>query len=213
MAEILPLKASEHDKVLELLPWFVTGTLSADETDRVESHLEGCAECREALAFERQLAEGVATLPLNVNDGWKAMSRRLVDEPPARTSEGGNVHFLRRPVPVGWAGAGALAAAAAVAVFFALPSGAPQPADQTFHTLSAPRNATPGQLVVLFKPDTTEQQVRVILSSHNARVVDGPTAAGAYVLHVEGTPARALDALRQSSQVVLAEPIEGAPGR
>ena len=213
MAEIFPLKANEHDKVLELLPWFVTGTLSADEMDRVQSHLEGCAECREALAFERQLAEGVATLPLNVNDGWKAMSRQLGNESPAAAPAGGNVHFLRRPVPLGWAGAGALAAAAAVAVFFSLPSGQSQLADRTYHTLSAPRNATPGQLVVLFKPDTTEQQVRVILSSHNARVVDGPTAAGAYVLHVEGTPARALDALRQSSQVVLAEPIDGASDR
>ena len=47
MAEIFPLKANEHDKVLELLPWFVNGTLSADETGRVETHLAGCAECRE----------------------------------------------------------------------------------------------------------------------------------------------------------------------
>ena len=212
MAEIFPLKASEHDKVLELLPWFVNGTLSADETSRVEAHLEGCAECREALEFERQLARGVATLPLNVNDSWNAMEQRLGDErrEPAPSS---NVHFLRRRVPVAWAGAGALAAAATVAIVLGLPAGQQPLTDQTYHTLSAPRTATPGQIVVLFKPDTTEQQVRVILSAQNARVVDGPTAAGAYVLHVDGTPTQALNALRQSSQIVLAEPIEGASAR
>ncbi len=212
MAEIFPLKANEHDKVLELLPWFVNGTLSADETGRVETHLEGCAECREALSFERQLARGVATLPLNVNDSWNAMAQRLSNER-REPAFHGNVHFLRRRVPVAWAGASALAAAATVAIVLGLPAGQQQLTGQTYHTLSAPRTATPGQIVVLFKPDTTEQQVRVILSAQNARVVDGPTAAGAYVLHVEGKPAPALNALRQSSQIVLAEPIEGASGR
>jgi hypothetical protein len=45
-------------------------------------------------------------------------------------------------------------------------------------------------------------------------VVDGPTAAGAYVLRLDGrTPAEAIGALRQSSAVVLAEPIasDGRP--
>ena len=125
----------------------------------------------------------------------------------------GNVHFLRRRVPVAWAGASALAAAVNRRHCPWLPAGQQQLTGQTYHTLSAPRTATPGQIVVLFKPDTTEQQVRVILSAQNARVVDGPTAAGAYVLHVEGKPAPALNALRQSSQIVLAEPIEGASGR
>ncbi|HET9161658.1 MAG TPA: hypothetical protein VFN88_13690, partial [Caulobacteraceae bacterium] len=69
-------------------------------------------------------------------------------------------------------------------------------------------------MVVLFKPDTTEQQMRVILSAQSARLVDGPTAAGAYVVRVDdGDPAVAIKALRESSQVVLAEPLanDGRP--
>lgn len=208
MAEIFPLKASEHDKVQELLPWYVTDTLSADEHALVDAHLERCAECREMLAFEHQLAEGVATLPLNVEDSWKAMSHRMAEgEQPEPVAS--NVHFLKRRVPVGWTALSALAAAATVAfAFVGLPSAQ---TGQTYHTLSAPAAPTRGQLVVLFKPDTTEQQMRVILAAQGARMVDGPTAAGAYVLRVDnGQPVRALAALRQSSQVVLAEPIEGS---
>jgi hypothetical protein len=208
MAEILSMKASEHDKVQELLPWYVTDTLSADEHALVDAHLERCAECRQALVFERQLADGVATLPLNVEDGWNAMSRRM--EQGERSKPGsGNVHFLKRRVPVAWTALSALAAAATVAfAFVGLPSTQP---GQTYHTLSAPGKPTDGQLVVLFKPDTTEQQLRVILAAQGARLVDGPTTAGAYVLRVDNQqPSQALAALRQSGQVVLAEPIEGS---
>lgn len=212
MAEIFPLRPSEHDSVQKLLPWFVNGTLSEHESARVENHLAECAECREDLAFERQLARGVAALPLNADDGWKAMQLRMADEaPPVRAA--GPVRLLRRRVPVIWAMAGSLAASVAVAAV--LTGVRPDaPAQQTYHTLGSPGPTANGQIVVLFKPDTTEQQMRVILSAQGARLVDGPTAAGAYVLHVDdGDPASAIAALRQSSQVALAEPLanDGRP--
>jgi hypothetical protein len=212
MAEIFSLRPSEHDAVQKLMPWFVNGTLSAAEAGRVESHLAECGECREDLAFERQLARGVAELPLNADDGWKAMQLRMAEEaPPVRAT--GTVRLLRRRVPVGWAMAGSLAASVALALVVVglRPSAAPQ---QTYHTLGSAAADTQGQVVVLFRPDTTAQQMQVILTAQNARLVDGPTSAGAYVLHLDsGTPAGAIKALRQSSQVVLAEPLanDGRP--
>jgi len=212
MAEIFSLRPSEHDAVQKLMPWFVNGTLSAAEAGRVESHLAECGECREDLAFERQLARGVAELPLNADDGWKAMQLRMAEEaPPVRAT--GTVRLLRRRVPVGWAMAGSLAASVALALVVVglRPSAAPQ---QTYHTLGSAAADTQGQVVVLFRPDTTAQQMQVILTAQNARLVDGPTSAGAYVLHLDsGTPAGAIRALRQSSQVVLAEPLanDGRP--
>ena len=60
----------------------------------------------------------------------------------------------------------------------------------------------------------TEQQMRVVLTANDARLVDGPTAAGAYVLRVEDARRdEALQRLRQSGQIVLAEPIEPADPR
>jgi hypothetical protein len=212
MAEIFSLRPSEHDSVQKLLPWFINGTLSARETERVESHLGECDECREDLAFERKLARGVAALPLNADDGWKAMQLRMTEEAP-QVRASGTVRLLRRRVPVGWAMVGSLAAsvALAVGVIGVRANAAPQ---QTYHTLGSAAASTQGQIVVLFKPDTTEQQMRVVLGAQDARLVDGPTAAGAYVLHIDnGNPADAIKALRQSSQVVLAEPLanDGRP--
>lgn len=212
MAEIFSLRPSEHDSVQKLLPWFVNGTLSARETERVEAHLAQCDECREDLAFERELARGAASLQLNADDGWKAMQLRMAEQaPPARAT--GAVRLFRRRVPLGWAMAGSLAASVALAVLVTgvRPNGAPQ---QTYHTLGSAAADARGQLVVLFKPDTTEQQMRVVLAAQGARLVDGPTAAGAYVLHIDdGDPAVAIKALRGSNQVVLAEPLanDGRP--
>lgn len=211
MAEIVPLRPSEHDAVQQLLPWHVNGTLSAEETARVEAHLAECEECRHDLACERELAREVALLPLDVDDGWQAMTMRLPEQ--GANDDGLRLPRFSRSGPVGWAVGGALAASVAFAVAIV---GLQQPLTpaQTFHTLGSAGGAAPGQAIVLFRPDTTAQQMRALLAAQGARVVDGPTAAGAYVLRIDGrSPAEAIGALRQSSEVVLAEPIasDGRP--
>jgi anti-sigma factor RsiW len=206
MAEIYPLRPSEHDVVQQLLPWHVNGTLAADETARVEAHLGQCEDCRQDLAAERELARDVALLPLDVDEGWQAMTLRLGTAPAG--NDNGRGSFMRRPIAVGWAVGGAIAASLVLTVG-AMGLQRPAVANQTFHTLGSPAVTSAGQVVVLFRPDTTEQQMRAILGAQGARVVDGPTAAGAYVLRLDGRDASsAIDGLRQSSQVVLAEPIE-----
>ncbi len=211
MAEIYPLRPSEHDAVQQLLPWHVNGTLAADEAARVEAHLGECEDCRHDLAAERELARDVALLPLDVGEGWQAMSMRLATAPAG--NDNGRASFMRRPIAAGWAVGGAVAASAVLAVG-AMSLQRPAFPDQTFHTLGSPAATSGGQVVVLFRPDATEQQMRAILAAQGARVVDGPTAAGAYVLRLDGHDASgAIDGLRQSSQVVLAEPIasDGRP--
>jgi anti-sigma factor RsiW len=211
MAEILPLRPSEHDAAQQLLPWHVNGTLSADETARVEAHLAACEDCRQDLAGERELAREVALLPLDVDDAWQAMAMRLPDA--VKGGGGDRAPLFSRSGPVGWAVGGALAASIVLAVAIA---GLQRPAApaQTFHTLGSPGATGSAQAIVLFRPDTTAQEMRAILAAQGARLVDGPTAAGAYVLRIEGrSPADAIAALRQSSEVVLAEPIasDGRP--
>src|SRR4051812_531011 len=48
-----------HQRVLELLPWYVNGTLETAERQTVEGHLAGCARCRGELAAARDLARVV----------------------------------------------------------------------------------------------------------------------------------------------------------
>jgi hypothetical protein len=202
MAEIFPFRPSEHESVQKLLPWFVNGTLSAHESGLVEAHISECDECHADLTLERQLAHDIATMPRNADDGWNALQSRLAIEAPRHVARG-SYRLLRRAVPLGWAMAGSLAASVAVAMAVRQ-NNVPE---KTFHTLGSAPAAAGGEVIVLFRPDTTENQMRVILSAQDARLVDGPTAAGAYVLRIDGDAARAIEALRQSNQIVLAEPL------
>jgi hypothetical protein len=66
-------------------------------------------------------------------------------------------------------------------------------------------------MIVIFRPDVTEAEMRGALRAANARLVDGPTAADAYVLT---TPAAqrsaALALLKARHEIVLAEPMDAA---
>lgn len=189
-----------HDEASELLPWFVTGQLDADEQAQVAAHVAGCAECQAEVAFQRQLEVEVARLPLDVERGWARMRGRIEandDAPPAPA---------RRSVRASWIGWG-------VAATFAVVAGAawlPQGQDPQYAALGDGRAERGGNAVVVFHPDTTERQMREALKAGEARLVDGPTAAGGYVLAVPAAKRTAvLAALRARTNVVLAEPIDG----
>lgn len=210
MAEIIRLRASPHDEAEALLPWLVNGTLSSAELDRVEAHLAECAECRAALATERRLAAGVATLPLDPCSSWERIKQRVDVRAPAqfRTPE----PLWRRQVPVGWAVASPFAAAAAAALLF-FDVAPERPADPQYHALSAPANVQPANLVVQFEPATRVGDMQHMLGSVDARLVDGPTETGAYLVRVDQAKRElALKRLRDSDSIALAEPID-APAR
>jgi hypothetical protein len=67
-----------------------------------------------------------------------------------------------------------------------------------------------GNLVVLFRPETAERDIRTLLDGAQARVVEGPLTTGAWVLRVDGARRDAVVAqLRASPRVSLAEPLDG----
>lgn len=62
----------------------------------------------------------------------------------------------------------------------------------------------------MFRADTTVEEVKSTLKSANASIVDGPTAADAYLLHVpERQRNQALARLRADDDVQMAEAIDG----
>jgi hypothetical protein len=66
----------------------------------------------------------------------------------------------------------------------------------------------------MFRPDVSEQQLRSMLLTHDARIVDGPTVAGAYILRVpDNERAKTLAEFQQSKDLVLAQPIDPEPAR
>lgn len=208
MAEIIRLRGSPHEQAQHLLPWYINGTLEADEAAMVEAHLAECPECRADLAAERVLAGDVAALPVDVEHAWSTLSDRIdAAGPPRRLAE--PVPFLRRKVAMGWALGGPLAAAAAVAFAVAVIPRAPLSAGETYRALGSAPIAAPGNALVMFRPDTRDSDLRAALTRAGARIVDGPTASGAYVVRIAfDRRGQAIDGLRASPQIVLAEPID-----
>jgi hypothetical protein len=78
-----------------------------------------------------------------------------------------------------------------------------------YHGLSASSPVRSGNLIVMFQPGITEQQFRAALTGIGARLVDGPTAAGAYVLSVpQNRRDPVLQTLRIRDDVLLAQPLD-----
>jgi hypothetical protein len=84
------------------------------------------------------------------------------------------------------------------------------PSPAAYRALGGSPATAGGNAVLMLKPTTTEGELRRLLVGSGARLVDGPTASGAYVLHVPqgGRPA-ALARLKSDANVVVAEPIDG----
>lgn len=187
-----------------LLPWHVNGTLDPAEAAWFDAHLAQCAECQADLETEKVLRVHVASLPVETGPVRLPEFDRIATRP--NSAEAAPWTFLRRRITLGWALAGQAAIAAAAGIFLLA---TPAPQEDQYRLLGSGPGAMRGNAIVLFSPDTAEQDLRNALIRAGGRVVDGPTASGAYIVRLpEATRDKALDRLRQVPQVVLAEPID-----
>ena len=201
MGDLLHLH-NAHEKAQMLLPWYANGTLEPDDAASFEAHLAECEECRADLTANRALRQLYAETPVP----------REPVRPAVRPAIGGSSGQLGRRLSSGWGRAAqfALAAAAAVALVVFV---TPNERDGEYRLLSSDDAAEQGNAIVLFSPDTAERDLRAALDQAGARLVDGPTASGAYVVQIpEQHRTQALAGLRALPQVVLAEPVDAAGG-
>jgi anti-sigma factor RsiW len=211
MGRIIHLAGDPHQQTQALLPWYINGTLDENELTTVEQHLSECRECQADFAAEHSLGTDIASVPMDVDKGWAAMRARLnegtykpapvVSAPRARPS------FFRRSIPMNWVLSAQAAAAVLIFGVARLASLTPEP---VYHTLSSTPGAASANLLVIFRPDTVEQDLRASLMRSGAHIVGGPTDSNAYVLHVaDNGRTAALSKLRADAHVTLAEPIDG----
>ena len=206
MGDIIPLRSNSHNEVQELLPWFVNGSLAPEEARRVEAHRAACAECRSDLSAERQMAAAVARLSLECEGAWERMRELLSEEGRA------GARWFRKRVWISWTSAAPLAVAAALALVF-VNVGPKQPIEPQYRGLSAADTAQQANLIVQFQPATRVADMRRMLDLSKARLVDGPTVTGAYLLRVDQRNRQlALQKLRDDEAIALAEPIDAPPG-
>lgn len=201
--DIVQMDASTHKTVSELLPWYVNNTLADDEIALVDQHLQNCPRCRADLEWQRNMlaADAGMTVTGDADKAWARMRARL--DAPQRQHKRFDwlwQWWQASPRWSRWAMAVQLAAIIGLTATLLLPAPPPQ------YRLLGAADAAQGNLVVVFRPETSERQLRLLLRAHQARLVDGPTLTDAYVLQVPRARHGAiLQALRGEPAVVLAE--------
>jgi anti-sigma factor RsiW len=213
MAEIIHFNNNPHKQTQTLLAWYANGSLDPEEHAEVEAHLVECAECRADLKLEHALSAGISSLPPDMEQGWSQLrSRVLGQSQPAPRVTPFRFSRLQPALPTAWVLTAQAASLAVIAGLAWMVLAQPRPVAAYRVLGSAPVAAT-GNLVVVFKPGTSEQALRAALVGDGARIVDGPTASGAYVLHVaQAQRGAALGHMQADSDILLAEPID-AGGR
>lgn len=220
MTQILPFPTDRHAEVHLLLPWYVTGQLDAVETAFVAEHLAECGACRADLVQERHLADAVARDTGETGDSWAAMAARLDATSSVSVATAAQRRRTRdplraarravmRPRTLRWVVAAQFVAVLALGAQTLTQRSDGRPG--AYHVLGDAGATRSGNVLAMFRPEASEAAFRRALQASGARLVDGPTASGAYVLAVPGDAA--LARLRRDADVTMAEPIEQAPAK
>ena len=201
------MPSDPHDLAEELIPWYATGRLDAADRTLVEAHLATCARCQRQLAGEQMLIDQFQAMSPEIDSGW-AQLRGQIEARPARPSAHETLtdfwNLLKRPVVAALATA-QVAFVAAAAMLFQWIS---QP---TYVALGAGQAAASANIIVMFRPDAHEADLRGAIAGSGGTLVGGPTEADAYLIHV---PAKArsgaVEKLQRNANVTLAQPIDAA---
>ena len=196
-----------HDPAEELLPWYATGQLDEADRARVENHLYSCGACREQLAAERLMMKEFRATSPQVESGWARLKARIDPSRPKRPAKPPIFAelwaILSRP-------AVATLAAAQLALVVVGGGALYSLTRPDYHVLGSSPAPAAANAIVMFGGATKEADVQTALNAAGASIVDGPTDAGAYLVHID--PAKrssALARLQANSGVQLAQPIDG----
>lgn len=183
----------------ELLPFYVNGTLDADENRLVADHLSNDPELAEQAEVLRAIRAQMQDEVPEYSPGAFGLARLMREiEAPAPVSAPAPVVADRRP---------AFAALAAVVALVAVVTGSvmlrPDAAAPVYYE-QASGDAGDAVLTLAFRPDATQADMTDLLLSYGLVVVDGPSALGLYrVQSLDGADLEALAAeLAQQTQIV-----------
>jgi len=198
----------KRDESLELLlPWYVNGTLEAEERRQVEAYLESNSDARDEVALLRELRQQVKDEKIENSPGELGLQRLKREIKQVGAQPGGGDRMTGRTVTVAsfWRPL-AVAACLAVVVQAGVMVGLGGWPGSDVEIASGTAGLTPPVLQVTFEPGATEQEIRDVLQSAGASIADGPTALGVYNLRLvdAGTTTvdEALATLRARADVV-----------
>ena len=205
-----------HQEAAELLPWLVNDTLSHVEQAQVERHIAECIACKQEVVHLRTLQ--AALTREDADPGATQALARLQPRLARADSKGAGAPVLWQALRTHWQATRPWVRGTVIAQFIVIASlslfasSTLQP--KYYHTLSRPAApASPAAtVVVVFDATISERQLRDLVLQLSARIVDGPSPAGAYTLEVEQAQQRSVLAqLRAQSVVKFAEPGAAIP--
>lgn len=217
---------ADHQATWEQLPWYVNGTLEAEELDQVERHVADCVACRAELDSLHELARLIHDSREPQGSPEASLKDVLARIEKAQRDEAGRAEEPRpgrrgrvRPGPwrrtPRWMRAALLGQAAAILLLvslFALPPERRTRGDYRTHSADAPvATDARTRINLVFEPDTTEARLRELVSSIGGEIIAGPTARGVYTVAApvgeSGDPSqeRLLELLRAQPEIGFAE--------
>jgi anti-sigma factor RsiW len=201
------MASDPHEQAEELIPWYATGQLDAADRALVDAHLASCARCQRVLAGEQVLIGEFQSMSPEIDSGWAQLRGQIEARPPIRRGIRESLaefwELLKRPVVAAIATA-QVAFVAAAALLFQWIS---QPTYVALGSGQAPNSAN---VIVMFRPDARESDLRSAIAGSGGTFVGGPTEADAYLLHVPANGREAaIGKLQKNSHVTLAQPIDG----
>lgn len=207
-----------HRQTIESLPWYVNGTLEADERARVERHLGECLTCRAALREEQRtqvLVREQQDVPLSAEHGLSDLLSRIDSgKKQARPT-------LVRPVPVYALTIGAFVIVIGSLFLLSTRILEPDQSSAAFSTLSDTADIGQPQIDIVFADSVDDEEIAEIVDSFGGRLIGGPTALGRYTVALppeEGSPEEAVierlagdERIRFVGRSFIGVPEEAAP--
>ena len=186
----------EHQDISALIPWYVNGSIGEQGRQRVDEHLLQCANCRNDMALERSVYQGMTAeraVEYMPAASLKRLHARLDGIDTAASADMAvavDAPEIEMPGRRSMQWPGLMAASLAVmAVALSLLAAdrwlqfrahATQP---DYYTVTTATPHAPGEVIrAVFSPTITLVELQTLLDEAQLRIISGPTEAGVYSL-------------------------------
>ena len=212
MSDPETLPAGVHPEV-ELLPWYATGTLGEADRERVAQHLASCRDCTRELEDLTEIRRVLTELSRQETEPSTRLARSVMarisaerigrERPQERASwvaaVDGWFRSLLMPQWVPSLAAILLVVQMGLLLWVTVPPA--ERGEVSTRSVGMPTQAA--KIAVIFQASASEERIRSLLQRLQARVVDGPTAEGVFMITITtGNPAAAMALLREERAVV-----------
>jgi hypothetical protein len=202
-------------RVLELLPWYINGTLEGDERELVKRQVLASLTCRKELERQRRLQELIRREDAEAFVADRAFERLMARIKASDSTS--RAHQRRAGGATTWNRFAAAAALVAAVSALWWRADTTDVAPATYETMSRPQPADSRSATVrvMFAPTVTDSERQQLLASHGLKAVGPPDADGVVILSFNDATdqADALAALKQDPRILLVTtpPGTGAP--